>query len=143
MQITEEGRLSERPSMNLSINPARYAPYLLGVLRIVTAFLFMQHGTAKLFGFPHVDMFKGLKLLSLLGAAGVLEIFGGALLLVGFLTRPTAFVLSGMMAVAYFMAHFPKGALPILNQGESAVLFCFIFLFLTAAGPGRFAVDRS
>jgi putative oxidoreductase len=79
--------------MNLSINPARYAPYLLGVLRIVTAFLFMQHGTAKLFGFPHVDMFKGLKLLSLLGAAGVLEIFGGALLLVGFLTRPTAFVL--------------------------------------------------
>jgi putative oxidoreductase len=129
--------------MNLSINPARYAPYLLGVLRIVTAFLFMQHGTAKLFGFPHVDMFKGLKLLSLLGAAGVLEIFGGALLLVGFLTRPTAFVLSGMMALAYFMTHFPKGALPILNQGESAVLFCFIFLFLTAAGPGRFAVDRS
>ena len=128
--------------MSPSISLERYQPYLLGLLRIVTAFLFLQHGTAKLFGFPHVAMFDGLKFFSMLGAAGALEIGGGLLLLVGFLTRPTAFVLSGMMAVAYFMAHFPKGPLPILNQGEPAVLFCFIFLYLAAAGPGRFAIDR-
>ncbi len=128
--------------MNWRLNPASYAPYLLSVLRIVTAFLFLQHGTAKLIGHPHVAMFDGLKLYSLLGFAGILEIGGGLLLLVGFLTRPTAFLLSGMMAAAYFMAHFPKGSLPILNQGEPAALFCFIFLYLAAAGPGRIAFDR-
>ncbi len=104
--------------------------------------LFVQHGTAKLFGAPHVAMFDGLKVLSLLGAAGALEIIGGMLLLVGVFTRPTAFVLAGLMAAAYFHAHFPQGLLPILNKGELAVIYCFVFLFFAAAGPGRFALGR-
>jgi putative oxidoreductase len=128
--------------MSFGIIPARYAPHLLGVLRIVTSLLFVQHGTAKLFGAPHVAMFDGLKLLSLLGAAGALEIIGGMLLLVGVFTRPIAFVLAGLMAVAYFHAHFPAGLLPILNKGELAIMYCIVFLFLAAAGPGRFALGR-
>jgi putative oxidoreductase len=112
------------------------------VLRIVTALLFLEHGTAKLFGLPHVTFFDNLSLFSLIGFAGVLEVVGGLLLLVGFWTRPTAFVLSGEMAVAYFMAHAPKGFSPLLNQGESAVLYCFIFLYLAVAGGGAWSVDR-
>lgn len=127
--------------MNWTFLPRAWAPYFLGVLRIVTALLFVQHGTAKLFGVPHVAMFDGLQLFSLLGFAGVLEFAGGVLLLLGFLTRPTAFVLSGEMAVAYFMAHAGKALLPIQNGGELAVLYCFVFLFIASAGPGRFALD--
>ena len=112
------------------------------MLRIVTALLFLEHGTAKLFGLPHVTFFDNLSLFSLIGFAGVLEVVGGLLLLVGFWTRPTAFVLSGEMAVAYFMAHAPKGFSPLLNQGESAVLYCFIFLYLAVAGGGAWSVDR-
>ena len=128
--------------MTFSTLPARFAPHLHGVLRIVTALLFLQHGVAKLFHVPHIAMFDGVTLFSLLGVAGVLELCGSLLLLVGLFTRPTAFVLSGMMACAYFIAHFPKGLLPIVNQGELAALYCFVFLFLAAAGPGRFAIDR-
>jgi putative oxidoreductase len=128
--------------MSLSIIPQRFAPHLLGLLRIVTALLFLQHGTAKLFHLPHVAMFDGLQLLSLMGAAGVIELLGGLLLLIGFQTRLAAFILSGQMAVAYFLAHAGKGALPILNQGELAIVYCFVFLYLAAAGPGRFALDR-
>jgi putative oxidoreductase len=127
--------------MGLFIIPPRFELYILGLLRIVTALLFLQHGTAKFFHLPHIAMFDGMKIVSMLGAAGALEIVGGALLLVGLFTRPVAFVLSGMMAVAYFMAHFPKGPLPILNGGELAVVYCFIFLYLAAAGPGRFAIE--
>jgi putative oxidoreductase len=115
---------------------------MLAVLRIAAALLFMQHGLAKLFHVPHVAMFDDVKLVSLLGLAGVMELVGGALLLVGFLTRPVAFILSGQMAVAYFMAHAAKSLWPILNQGELAALYCFVFLFIAAAGPGRFALDR-
>lgn len=129
--------------MTFAFLPDRLTPYLQGVLRIVVGALFIQHGTAKLFHVPHLQMFDGLKLMSLMGAAGVLELVGGALMIVGFLTRPTAFILSGMMAVAYFMAHFPSGPLPILNKGELAVVYCFVFLFFAAAGPGRFSVDKS
>jgi putative oxidoreductase len=123
-----------------------WTPRLLAVLRIVTAFLFVQHGTAKLFGIPHVPMFDELAILSLPGIAGILEVVGGALLLVGLFTRPTAFILSGEMAVAYFLGHaMPQGNFltPFLNQGESAVLFCFIFLFLAAAGAGAWSVDAA
>jgi len=120
---------------------AAWTPRILGILRIVTGFLFLQHGMAKLFGVPHIAMFDGLQLFSLLGLAGVLELVGGLLLLVGLFTRPTAFVLSGQMAVAYFMAHAPKGFLPILNQGELAVVYCFVFLFLAVAGAGAFSID--
>jgi putative oxidoreductase len=119
-----------------------WAPRLLSVLRIITAFLFLQHGTAKLFGFPHVAMFDELSLFSLIGLAGVLEVVGGLLLMLGLFTRPVAFILSGEMAFAYFIAHAPKGLLPLLNGGEGAVLFCFIFLYLAAAGGGPWSLDR-
>jgi putative oxidoreductase len=120
-----------------------WSPRLLSVLRIVTALMFLQHGTAKFFGFPHVDAFDNIQLASLLGAAGVLEIVGGLLLLIGLFTRPAAFVLSGFMAVAYFMAHAPQGFYPLLNQGELAVLYCFIFLYLSVAGGGAWSADAT
>lgn len=119
-----------------------WTPRLLAVLRIVTAYLFLLHGTAKLFGVPHIAYFDGLPVLSLIGFAGMLEVAGGALLLLGLWTRPVAFVLSGEMAFAYFMGHASKAALlPLINEGESAVLFCFIFLYFAAAGAGAWSVD--
>jgi putative oxidoreductase len=120
-----------------------WSPRLLSVLRIVTAVLFLQHGTAKFFGFPHVDAFDNMQFASLLGAAGVLEIVGGLLILIGLFTRPVAFILSGFMAVAYFMAHAPQGIYPLLNQGELAVLYCFVFLYLSAAGGGAWSADAA
>ncbi len=118
-----------------------WAPRLLSVLRIVTALLFMMHGTAKLFQIPHLPMFDNLQLMSLIGIQGILEAGGGLLLLMGLFSRPVAFVLSGDMAVAYFMAHGSKGWLPLLNGGELAVLYCFVFLYLWAAGPGPWSID--
>ncbi len=118
-----------------------WAPRLLSVLRIVTALLFMMHGTAKLFQIPHLPMFDNLQLMSLMGVQGVLEAGGGLLLLIGLFSRPVAFLLSGDMAVAYFMAHWPKSWLPLLNGGDLAVLYCFVFLYLWAAGPGPWSVD--
>jgi len=122
-----------------------WAPRALSVLRIVSAFLFLQHGTAKLFHLPHVAMFDQLQIASLAGVAGILEVVGGLLLLIGLFTRPVAFVLSGEMAVAYFIAHAPQGHVlsPMLNQGEPAVLYCFIFLFISAAGAGLWSVDAA
>jgi len=127
------------------ISTAAYTPRALSVLRIVTAYLFIQHGTAKLLHLPHVAMFDSLQPLSFFGFAGILEIVGGALVLLGWFTRPAAFILSGEMAVAYFMAHAPQGNVlsPMMNQGESAVLYCFIFLFLSAAGGGAWSVDAA
>ena len=119
-----------------------WAPRLLSVLRIITAFLFLQHGTAKLFGFPHVAFFDELSLFSLIGFAGLLEVVGGLLLVLGLFTRPVAFILSGEMAFAYFIGHAPKGLIPLLNGGEPAILFCFIFLYLAAAGGGAWSFDR-
>lgn len=118
-----------------------WSPRLLSVLRIVTALLFTLHGTAKLFQMPHLPMFDNLQLMSLMGLQGVLEAGGGLLLLIGLFSRPAAFVLSGDMAVAYFMAHWPKSWLPILNGGDLAVLFCFVFLYLWIAGPGPWSID--
>jgi putative oxidoreductase len=114
---------------------------LLGTLRIVTAFMFIQHGSAKLFQIPHVPMFDGVQLMSLAGAAGVIEVVGGLLLLIGLFTRPVAFILSGEMAFAYFIAHAPHNFLPILNGGEMAVQWCFLFLYMSAAGAGAWSVD--
>lgn len=119
-----------------------WSPRLLSVLRIITAFLFLQHGTAKLFGFPHVAFFDELSLFSLIGFAGLLEVVGGLLLVLGLFTRPVAFILSGEMAFAYFIGHAPKGLIPLLNGGEPAILFCFIFLYLVAAGGGAWSLDR-
>src|SRR6185295_8324011 len=120
-----------------------YTPYALAALRIVTAYLFIQHGTAKLFGFPHQEMFDGLQLFSLMGLAGVLEVAGGLLIGVGLYTRPTAFVLSSMMAVAYFMAHAPQGNVlaPMLNGGELAALYSFVFLLFVFTGAGALSLD--
>lgn len=113
-------------------------PKLLGAARVVFGLMFMQHGAQKLlgaFGASAVD------LMTLRGVAGVLELFGGLLIVIGLFTRPVAFVLAGEMAVAYFMAHLPRGLVPIENGGELAVLYCFFFLFLTAAGGGAWSVD--
>jgi putative oxidoreductase len=119
-----------------------WAPRLLSVLRIITGFLFIAHGTQKLLGFPAGPEMRQPELMSLPGLAGVLELFGGALILIGWFTRPVAFVLSGLMAVAYFMAHAPQGFWPIINRGELAVLYCFVFLYLSAAGGGEWSLDR-
>jgi putative oxidoreductase len=121
-----------------------YTPYALAALRIVTAYLFIQHGTAKLFGVPHQAMFDGLQLFSLIGLAGVLEVVGGVLVGAGLYTRSTAFVLSGMMAVAYFVAHASQGnaLAPLLNGGELAALSSFVFLLFAVTGPGALSLDR-
>ena len=120
--------------------PPQWTPYLLGVLRIVVAVLFITHGTQKLFGFPETPM-GPVPLASKLGLAGILETVGGIAALLGLWTRPVAFVLSGEMAVAYFTAHAPRGLWPLVNGGEIAVLYCFIWLFFAAAGPGAFSVE--
>jgi putative oxidoreductase len=119
---------------------AQWAPHLLSVLRIITAFCFMQHGSMKLLGFP--EPMGEIQLFSLMGLAGTLELAGGFLILIGLYTRPVAFILSGQMAFAYFMAHAPNGFWPVLNHGEPAVLYCFIFLYLAAAGGGIWSVGR-
>ena len=120
----------------------RFSAPLLSVLRIVSGLLFMEHGTAKLLQFPPTEMFAQAPAMgSLMWIAGVLEVGGGALLVIGLLTRPVAFVLSGMMAVAYWMAHFPQSPYPIQNQGDAAILFCFTFLYLAAAGGGPYGLD--
>ena len=128
--------------MNTTLN--RFQPFAIAVLRIVTGYLFLLHGSAKLLGIPHVAMFDGLQPLSIMGFAGGLELVGGALLILGWMTRPVAFLLAGEMAVAYFMAHASANtvALPLLNGGEAAVLFCFIFLTLVFTGAGALSVDN-
>jgi putative oxidoreductase len=120
---------------------SRWSAALLSVLRIVVAFLFMQHGAQKLFGVPGGGEHK-VELASLIGFAGCLEFVGGGLILLGLFTRPVAFVLAGEMAFAYFMAHAPQGFWPVLNQGELAVFYCFTFLYLSAAGGGPWSLDR-
>lgn len=123
-------------SRNSFLTP--WAPRLLSVLRIVAAFLFMQHGAQKLFG---VLGKEAVPLMTQAGVAGVLEFFGGLLLLVGLFTRPVAFLLSGTMAVAYFQAHAPQGFWPVVNKGELAVLYCFLFLYFVASGAGPWSLD--
>lgn len=120
-----------------------WTPRALAVLRLVTGYLYLQHGTAKLLHVPHLAMFDQLRVPSRDGFAGMLEIIGGLLLLFGLFTRPVAFILSGEMAVAYFLVHAPQGNffMPALNQGELAVLYCFIFLFLAIAGGGSWSID--
>jgi len=120
-----------------------WAPNLLSVLRIICAFLFMQYGSTKLLAFPAAVMPGGgtAPLASLAGVAGALELGGGALLLVGLFTRPVAFLLSGLMAVAYFMGHAGNGFWPVLNGGAPAVLFAFIWLYVSSAGPGPWSID--
>ena len=120
-----------------------WSPHFLSVLRIICAFLFLQYGATKLFAFPAAVMPGGgtAELASLAGVAGILELVGGALLLVGLFTRPVAFVLSGQMAVAYYMGHATRGFWPVLNGGAPAVTYCFVWLYISAAGAGAWSLD--
>jgi putative oxidoreductase len=123
----------------------KYAPQLQGVLRIVTGLLFLEHGTQKILHFPVAAdaTVRAFNLMSFpLGPSGVIELVAGFLITLGFYSRYAAFIASGEMAVAYWMAHFPRSPFPILNMGGEAVLYCFVFLFLAAAGPGRFAINK-
>jgi putative oxidoreductase len=118
-----------------------WAPRVLSVLRIVLGSVLLQYGLAKLFGWPPVTIFENLKWLSLFGIAGIFELIGGALLVLGLFTRPVAFILSGEMAAAYFIEHLPHSFLPILNEGDLAVCLCFTFLYLAFAGGGSWSLD--
>ena len=118
-----------------------WSPRALAILRMMTALLFIAHGTMKLFGFPAGDSPMTAELFSLMGLAGILEAFGGLLLLLGLFTRPVAFILAGQMAAAYFMAHAPQSFYPALNGGDAAILFCFVVLYLVFAGPGAWSLD--
>ncbi len=124
------------------ILPQSWTGPIHAALRVMTGLLFLQHGTAKILGFPAVEMFKdgvsGIVLVS-----GILELVGGILIILGLFTRPVAFVLSGFMAVAYFLAHASGSFFPIINQGELAVLYCFVFLWLSVAGAGPYSIDAS
>lgn len=135
----------KRPSQCLraseKLNLAHWTPRVLSVMRIIIGFLFLAHGSQKLFGFPAPGPGGEPELLSLAGIAGILEFVGGLLILMGLFIRPTAFVLSGLMAVAYFMAHAPQGFWPLLNKGETAVLYCFVFLYMAFAGGGVWSLD--
>jgi putative oxidoreductase len=122
---------------------SRWSPQLLSILRIITALLFFAHGSAKYLGFPHVEQMANVSPMSPGGIAGILELIGGALLAIGLFSRLTAFILSGLMAVAYFMAHAPRSFFPIVNVGELAIMYCFVFLYIAAAGPGPWSVDAS
>ncbi|WP_029087315.1 DoxX family protein [Brevundimonas aveniformis] len=116
------------------------APQVLSLLRIVAGLMFMQHGTQKIFGFPEAA--RGpFELMSQMGIGGVLELVGGALIVLGLFTRPVAFILSGMMAVAYFQFHAPSSLYPLVNQGELAVMYCWVFFYLAFAGPGAWSLD--
>lgn len=122
----------------------RFSGPLLSILRIVSGLLFLEHGTAKLLHFPPTEMFaQSPPVGSIIWIAGVLELVGGALLTLGLGTRLVAFILSGQMAVAYWMAHAPQSLYPIQNQGEGAILYCFIFLYLAAAGAGPLSLDAA
>jgi len=120
---------------------SRLTPYLLSVLRLVAALLYIAHGTQKMFGVPGHPFHAPVFAATMMGAAGLLETCGGILMFLGLFARPVAFVLSGQMAVAYFTQHFPNGPWPILNGGELAVLYCFLWLFFCVAGPGPISLD--
>ncbi len=120
-----------------------WAPRLLSVLRIIVGLLFIEHGTSKFFGFPSGGETGTVELFSLIGLSGVLELVGGVLLTLGLFTRITAFILSGEMAFAYFIAHAPHSFFPLINRGEPAVFYCFMFLYIAAAGSGPWSIDAA
>jgi len=128
---------------NLKSFVAKWSPVVQSIMRIVIALLFVEHGAQKLFGFPVAIEGFTLSLFSLLGLAAILEFFGGLFVLLGLFTRPVAFILSGEMATAYFIAHAPKSFWPVVNQGELAIAYCFVFLYLAFAGGGPWSLDRA
>jgi len=120
----------------------KYQPQLLSILRIVVGLLFLEHGTMKILGFPPMTMAVPPEQAAMIMAAGWIELVGGALILIGLFSRIAAFVCSGEMAFAYFLGHFPHSPFPAVNGGDAAILFCFVFLYLAAAGPGPWAVNQ-
>jgi putative oxidoreductase len=122
---------------------AAWAPRALSVLRIITGLLIIQHGMSKIIGFPVVANFANLQPFTLIWTAGIIELIGGALLILGLFTRPVAFILAGEMAFAYFIGHFPRGFHPLINGGTLAALYCFTCLYLSTAGAGPWSVDAS
>jgi putative oxidoreductase len=120
-----------------------WAPRFLALLRIVAGLLFLEHGMAKLLGWPHQANFDNLHAFQLLWFAGIIELVGGALLTVGLFTRCAAFIMSGEMAVAYFTAHAPRSFFPMLNGGEGAILYCFLFFYFFLTGAGVWSIDRA
>ncbi|MEM9220848.1 MAG: DoxX family protein [Pseudomonadota bacterium] len=118
----------------------KFAPLFLSILRIVSGLIFLAHGTQKLLGFPPTD--RDVALLSLGGIAGIIEILTGVLLIIGLFTRPAAFLASGLMAFAYWIAHAPRDFFPVNNGGDAAILYCFVFLYIVFAGPGPLSIDR-
>jgi putative oxidoreductase len=137
-------RIDTRPSnqgqsVTIQDTAARYAPYVLSIVRIVAALLFFEHGTSRLFGWP--SPLPTPAPLSMYWFAGAIELVGGALLVLGLFTRPAALIMSGEMAFAYFISHAPAGFFPILNRGDAAILYCFIFLYIAFAGGGPWSVD--
>ena len=126
----------------LAQTASAWAPRVLSVLRIMTGLLLIEHGTMKYFNFPPSDMLAG-GLDPLMRVAGGIELIGGILIIVGLFTRPAAFICSGFTAVAYFMAHAPQNFFPVINEGELAVLYCFVFLYFVFAGPGPWSVDAA
>ena len=126
------------------VRPSPVGPILLSVLRIVAALIFLEHGTQKLLGFPVIPPGSPMTMppaFTLIWFAGLIELVGGALLALGLFTRPVAFLCAGEMAVAYFMGHATRGFFPANNMGDAAILYCFVFLYISAAGPGPWSVD--
>jgi putative oxidoreductase len=133
--------VARRSAIRWAETYASWQPRALSVLRIMAGLLFLQYGMAKLLKFPAVPMFKDVTLFSLYGLAGTLELVGGVLMVLGLFTRPVAFILAGEMAFAYFIGHAPRGFFPILNRGDLAILFCFVFFYLSFAGAGPWSLD--
>lgn len=125
-----------------SVSLARYSSYLLAALRIVAGVLFLAHGIVKLFGFPEGAQPGRQEIYTLLGIGGVIELVTGTLIALGLFTRSAAFLAAGEMAIAYWFFHAPRSLYPVLNSGDAAILYCFVFLYLAAAGPGVFSLDR-
>jgi putative oxidoreductase len=139
----EIGRIRFCRGTSMTETMAAWAPRALSVLRIVTGLMIIEHGMAKYVGFPVVPALAKVQLLSLPGIGGVIELVGGALLILGLFTQPVAFILSGEMAVAYFVAHAPRNFYPLLNGGSLAIVYCFVCLYLSTAGAGPWSVDAT
>jgi putative oxidoreductase len=120
----------------------KYTSEILGITRIISGLLFLAHGTAKIFNFPAREGWSGYDPMTMGGAAGAIELVAGTMIILGFYSRPAAFLSSGTMAVAYWYAHAPQNFYPLLNRGDAAILFCFLFLYIAAAGPGAFAINK-
>ena len=138
---SDSSRNSEGAFMHKTL--AAWAPRALSVLRIYTGLLLLEHGTAKILGFPAVPSFANVQVGSLTGASGLIELVGGVVFTIGLFTRPVAFILSGFAAAAYFIVSAPRGFYPILNNGELASLFSFVFIYFVFAGPGAWSVDAA